>query len=286
MMTNAPAIVTTPEELRRHMGRWKAAGETSALVPTMGALHEGHLSLVRLGRAEARRVIASIFVNPTQFGPGEDYESYPRQMEDDRQKLASEGCDLIYAPRAQTMYPEGAATSVHVDGPLTQCLCGLSRPHHFAGVATIVTKLLVHTAPDIAIFGEKDYQQLQVIRRLVTDLGLPVRILGGPIMRDEEGLALSSRNAYLSEEQLAIARSLNKEMRRTAARIAGGVDISEALEDAEQVLLRGGFDRIDYLEARDAATLEPVSRPGKGQARLFAAVFLGSTRLIDNMPVA
>lgn len=184
------------------------------------------------------------------------------------------------------MYPDGAATNVHVEGPLTKCLCGASRPHHFAGVATIVTKLLVHAMPDLAIFGEKDYQQLQVIRRLVTDLGLPVNILGGAIIRGPGGLALSSRNAYLSQDQLKIAQSLNQEMRRTASRIAAHIPVDEALEDAKLVLSHNGFQRIDYLEVRDAETLEQVSRLSQRPARLFAAAFLGKTRLIDNMPIA
>lgn len=287
MMTKLPPIVTGPEELRSRIRTWKAAGERVALIPTMGALHEGHLSLVRLGRSEADRTVASIFVNPTQFGPGEDFEDYPRELDDDRRKLGAEKCDLIYAPSVAAMYPDGAATSVFIDGSITQCLCGLSRPHHFGGVATVVTKLLIHAEPDIAVFGEKDYQQLQVIRRLVADLGLPVEILGGDIVRGTGGLALSSRNAYLNASQLQTAQSLNQEMRRTAARIARGVPLDEALEDAKLVLTHNGFDQIDYLEVRDASTLEEItSWKPSDPARLFAAAYLGRTRLIDNIPIA
>ena len=279
---SGPAIVTSVEALRSHVSAWKKDGQSVMLVPTMGALHDGHLSLVRLARNRADRVVVSIFVNPTQFAPHEDFEDYPREMEQDRAKLAKENVDLVYAPAPGVMYPPGASTSVQVDG-LSASLCGRTRPHFFGGVATIVTKLLIQCAPDMAIFGEKDFQQLLVIRRLVRDLSLPVEICSGPIIRDENGLALSSRNAYLSKAEKRIAPQLNQLMQKAVGEIKDGAPISKTLEKTANALRGAGFEKIDYLEVRDAETLDQVTQKPKTPARLFAAVWLGQTRLIDNI---
>lgn len=274
-------IVRTVAALRAHLSPWRERGETVALVPTMGALHDGHLSLIRMARQQADRVVASVFVNPRQFGPKEDFAAYPRDEVGDARLLAGERCDLMYAPSADEMYPRGFATTVSVGG-LSEVLCGAARPGHFDGVATVVTKLLTQVGPDVAIFGEKDYQQLQVIRRVVRDLDLRVEILGAPTSRAKDGLALSSRNAYLDKAQRELAPSLNQILRETAKAAAGGAVASAVEADMTAALLAAGFDKVDYLEIRSA---DDLGRTGKGPRRVFAAAWLGRTRLIDNVPV-
>ncbi len=282
-MAQRLATVRKIKGLRSRIAAWRAEGARVALVPTMGYLHEGHLSLVRLARAKAGRVVVSIFVNPTQFGPGEDFERYPRDDARDRSALTSAGADLIFAPEVSEMYAEGFATEVGVKG-LTEVLCGASRPHHFAGVTTVVAKLLIQAMPDIAVFGEKDYQQLLVIRRMARDLDIPCAILGAPIVRESDGLALSSRNAYLSESERRTAPLLHRAIADIAHDIAEGRGMADALEAGRARLERAGF-RVDYLEARDAETLARVAAAGAAPARVFAAAFLGTTRLIDNVAV-
>lgn len=281
-MTTEIEIVRTVADLRARVAAWRALDETVAMVPTMGAIHEGHMSLVRKAKTLADRVVASIFVNPLQFGPSEDFEAYPRGEERDAELLAEAGAELLYAPNAREMYPDGFATTVHVSG-LTEGLCGASRPDHFDGVATVVAKLLLQCGPDIAIFGEKDYQQLLIIKRLVQDLNIPVEIVGGAIVRESDGLALSSRNAYLSDAERAIAPLLRAAIHQAAQQIAGGGNAKAALESARASLEAAGF-RVDYLEALDPQTLAPLPR-SFSSARVLVAAFLGETRLIDNVPV-
>ncbi|HEY4030260.1 MAG TPA: pantoate--beta-alanine ligase [Caulobacteraceae bacterium] len=277
--------VRTVSDLRTEIAAWRKAGLTVALVPTMGALHEGHLSLVRRALQEADRVVASVFVNPTQFAPGEDFAAYPRGEAQDAALLASAGCHLLYAPAPAGIYPEGFATTVTVAG-VSAPLEGERRPTHFAGVATVVAKLLIQAGPDVAVFGEKDWQQLQVIRRMALDLDLPARILGAPTLRAEDGLALSSRNAYLTPEQRPIAGVLNRVMKALAQAALAGEPLAPAEQAAADVLLEVGFDKVDYIEVRHAETLEPL-RPSVGDApaRVLVAAWLGKTRLIDNMAV-
>ena len=278
-------IVRTVAALRGHLSVWRDRGETVALVPTMGSLHEGHLSLIRRARTQADRVVASVFVNPRQFGPSEDFDAYPRDEVADARLLASEGCDLMYAPSPDEMYPPGFSTSVSVGG-VSEVLCGVARPGHFDGVATVVTKLLTQTLPDVAIFGEKDYQQLMVIRRLVRDLDLHTEILGAPIARAADGLALSSRNAYLTPAQRTTAGRLNVILGETVKALAGGGRIEPVEADMRTALAQAGFDKIDYLEVRAEGDLQRLGPgPVSGPARVFAAVWLGKTRLIDNMAV-
>ncbi|MGE3627025.1 MAG: pantoate--beta-alanine ligase, partial [Hyphomicrobiales bacterium] len=267
----------------RQVANWRNAGESIALVPTMGAQHEGHLSLVRTAGRKADRVIVSIFVNPAQFAPTEDFGSYPRQEKSDLDKLAPFGVDLVFAPNRDEVYPPDFSTGVSVGG-LTECLCGVSRPHFFGGVATVVSKLLNQAQPDIAIFGEKDYQQLLVIRRMARDLDIPVKILGGAIVRENDGLALSSRNAYLSAAERARAPLLNRNLRQVAGALAAGGDQKKAVAAAKDALADAGF-RLDYLEVRHAGTLDEVDGSRESPARVFGAAFLGKTRLIDNVPV-
>ena len=278
------ATVRTVADLRTRISAWRAAGQRIAMVPTMGALHDGHLSLVAQGLRRADRVVASVFVNPTQFGPGEDYSAYPRGEARDAELLQTAGCELLYAPSASEMYPQGFATTVSVTG-VTETLEGAVRPGHFAGVATVVAKLLVQAAPDVAIFGEKDFQQLLVIRRMVRDLDLPVEIVGAPIARDEHGLALSSRNVYLSEAELAVARRLNVVLRQAADRAKAGEPIAAVTAAATAELVGLGY-QVDYVAIVNTEDLTPfahgiVYEPG----RILAAARLGRTRLIDNLPV-
>jgi len=239
---------------------------------------------VAKAREEADRVVASIFVNPTQFGPNEDFTHYPRQEETDLALLEKAGCDLVYLPTVAAMYPLGFSTAVSVTG-VSEGLCGACRPGHFSGVATVVTKLLLQGLPDIAVFGEKDYQQLQVIKRLVQDLDIPVRILGAPTLREADGLAKSSRNAYLTPEERRIAPALYKALTDAAKRVRGGEAASKACADAAKALIAAGFARTDYIDVRDAETLAPVEHPSK-PARILAAAWLGRTRLIDNRSIA
>ena len=280
-MTSA-TTVRTVKDLRAHLAKWRKAGETVALVPTMGALHEGHLSLVALAESKADRVVASIFVNPIQFGPREDFKTYPRDEAGDLAKLGKAGADFVYAPDMAEMYPKGFTTHVRV-GDLTEDLCGSARPNHFEGVATVVAKLLLQCAPDLAVFGEKDYQQLLVIKRLVRDLDIPVEIVGGPIVREGDGLALSSRNAYLSPAERKTAPLLYQTIHDVAADLARGRGADDAAEAGRFKLEAAGF-RVDYVAVRDPVTLAPLSGPVK-QARVLAAVYLGKSRLIDNVPV-
>lgn len=278
-------IVRTVVELRAQVRAWRAAGETVAMTPTMGALHEGHLSLVRLARTRADRVVASIFVNPAQFGPNEDFERYPRDEGGDARLLASAGCDLLYAPDVSQIYPPGYATKVSVSG-VSEPLDGAARPGHFDGVATVVAKLLNQAQPDVAVFGEKDFQQLQLIRRLALDLDIPVEIIGAPIARDADGLALSSRNAYLSAAERPIAGMMNKVLADAAARLRAGDSVEKVEATGRAALERHGFDRVDYFEVRQVEDLSPADGPPyEGRVRIFAAAHLGKTRLIDNMAV-
>ncbi|MFE1597546.1 pantoate--beta-alanine ligase [Methylobacterium sp. ID0610] len=269
--------------LRAQVRAWRTAGEDVALVPTMGALHEGHLTLVRQARETCRRVIVSIFVNPTQFGPSEDFSRYPRDPERDVALLATAGADAAYLPDVATMYPPGFSTTVSVAG-LTEQLCGPLRPGHFAGVATVVTKLLLQALPDRALFGEKDYQQLQVIRRFVRDLDIPVTIEGVPTVRETDGLALSSRNQYLSAEERAAAPHLAAVLRRVADAVRAGAETAPALAEGRAALEAAGFGPVQYLSVNDADSLAPLDRVA-GPARVLAAAYLGRTRLIDNVAV-
>jgi len=276
-----PILVTTVAELRRVMKPWRKDG--IALVPTMGALHNGHLSLVAAAKARTPHVAVTIFVNPTQFAPHEDFHSYPRDLEADRAKLTSAGASLIFAPTPKEMYPDGFATTLLMKGPAA----GLEsdfRPHFFDGVATIVAKLLLAAQPDWAAFGEKDYQQLLVVQRLVTDLALPVEIIPVPIAREADGLAMSSRNAYLSPAEREVAGKLNLVMRDVITQLKQGMGVNEAQTLGAVALKAAGFDSVDYLALRDAATLAPLTQLS-APARLLAAARIGKTRLIDNMPV-
>ncbi|WP_114227187.1 MULTISPECIES: pantoate--beta-alanine ligase [Sphingomonas] len=257
---------------------------TLALVPTMGALHEGHLTLVREGKARADQVAASIFVNPLQFGPTEDLSRYPRQEAADLALLEREGCDLVWLPTPDVLYPSGFATTVSVAG-VSERWDGAARPGHFSGVATVVAKLLIACAPQVALFGEKDFQQLAVISRMVADLGLPVEVVGVPTVRDPDGLALSSRNAYLSPEQRAQALALPRALQQAAGRIGAGEVVADVVDEAKAALLGAGFASVDYVALVDADSLEPLDSAG-GHMRLLAAATLGTTRLIDNLAVA
>ena len=273
-------IVRNSEELAQSRS---ALGGKIALVPTMGALHSGHMALVAEARRRADKVIASIFVNPAQFGEGEDFGRYPRREADDAAMLEAAGCDLLWAPTVADIYPDGFATKVSVGG-VSERWEGEARPGHFDGVATVVAKLLLAVRPDVALFGEKDFQQLAVIRRLVVDLGIPVEIVGVPTVREPDGLALSSRNAYLSPEERGRAVALPKALKEARDAIRSGRGVGAALQAAKQNLVNAGFLRIDYLALVDAATLEPLEGP-KGEMRLIAAAMIGATRLIDNIAV-
>jgi pantoate--beta-alanine ligase len=282
-MSAAVAVVRSVADLRAQVAAWRGQGLSIALVPTMGALHAGHLSLVTRGLELADRAVASVFVNPTQFGPNEDFARYPRQEEKDRAALESAGCHLLFAPTVSEMYPDGFATTVTVGG-VSEGLCGAVRPGHFAGVATVVTKLLLQCLPDVALFGEKDYQQLAVIRRFARDLDVPVRIEGVPTLREDDGLAMSSRNAYMTPEQRAVAPWLLRALEGVADGLMAGAKASDLCPMAASGLLKAGFDSVDYIEVRDAASLAPaeiLNRP----LRILAAARLGATRLIDNIGV-
>ena len=275
-------IARSVSDLRQSLAPWRKAGERIALVPTMGALHDGHLSLVALAKSNADRVVASIFVNPFQFGPSEDFNRYPRDEAGDLAKLEKAGANLVFVPETAEMYPHGFSTNVGVSD-LTEDLCGASRPNHFDGVATVVTKLLLQCAPDLALFGEKDYQQLLVIKRLVRDLDIPVEILGGPIVREKDGLALSSRNAYLSPSERKTAPHLYQTIVAVANDLRQGRGADDAAAAGRFKLEAAGF-QVDYVAVRDPETLKPLSGPVE-QARVLAAVQLGRTRLIDNVAV-
>jgi len=276
--------VRTKAELRDRVRRWRNEGERVALVPTMGALHRGHLALVEAGLKRADKVVASIFVNPIQFGPNEDFAKYPRQEAADAALLAKAGCSLLYAPTVAEMYPDGFATTVTVRG-VSEGLCGAARPGHFDGVATVVSKLMAQCQPDLALFGEKDFQQLKVIERMVLDLDIPVEVVGVPIVREEDGLALSSRNRYLTPAERAVAPALYRQLRRVADGLTAGTAAAELCASAGAELVGAGFPSVDYCEVRDAATLAPATRFDGRPLRVIAAARLGGARLIDNVAV-
>jgi pantoate--beta-alanine ligase len=279
--------ITRLDPLRSALDALRADGPL-ALVPTMGALHEGHLTLVREARARAAHVVVSIFVNPRQFGANEDLDAYPRQLARDAALLEAEGVSLLWAPEPAAMYPDGYATNISVSG-VSDGLCGAARPGHFDGVATVVCKLFNQVRPDLALFGEKDWQQLAVIRRMARDLDLTQphvdAIIGVPTVREADGLAMSSRNAYLSPEQRQQAASLPQAMQAAIWAMSRGEPVEAALLELQEILLAGGFSSIDYAEVRDPDSLAPVSDPARQPARLFVAARIGGTRLIDNQPV-
>jgi pantoate--beta-alanine ligase len=277
-------VVRTIPALRRAVMPWRKQGQRVALVPTMGALHAGHLALVRAARKRARRVIVSIFVNPVQFAPHEDFGAYPRTFDTDVAALAEMAVDLVWAPTVAVMYPRGFATPIIPEGPAKAGLEDKFRPHFFGGVATVVGKLLIQCTPDFAMFGEKDYQQLKVVTRLAQDLDLPTKIVGVPTVRERDGLALSSRNAYLSASERAAAPALHQALEGCGARIARGELIARVLDKGGAAIERAGF-ALDYLEARHAETLQPVASLEEGPIRLLAAARIGKTRLIDNIAV-
>jgi pantoate--beta-alanine ligase len=274
-----PKVVRTLKALDRATGEFATA--SVALVPTMGALHAGHLSLVRLARRHAARVIVSIFVNPAQFAPHEDLATYPRTWAADTAGLANEGVDLIWAPSVGVMYPDGFATRVVPDGPAKVGLEDAFRPHFFAGVATVVAKLFLQCRPDVAIFGEKDFQQLKVITRLARDFDLRLKVIGAPIVREPDGLAMSSRNAYLTPAERAVAPVLHRTLKACSRRISAGSALARVLADGRKAITAAGF-ALDYLEARNADTLAAVRGRADGPIRLLVAARLGKTRLIDN----
>lgn len=276
-------IIRDIATLHRAVSALKQGGKSVALVPTMGALHEGHLSLVRMARRVADHVVVSIFVNPTQFGPNEDFAAYPRDEARDAALLVEEQTALLWAPDVAVMYPDGHGTHIEV-AELGADYCGAARPGHFDGVATVVAKLFNQVRPDMAIFGEKDWQQLAIIRRMARDLDFSLDILGAPIARDTDGLALSSRNAYLTDEQRIAAAAFPRALEAAAEAIAGGSDVGGALSEAEAAILAGGFDSVDYVALADANSLERLTQL-RQPARLLAAARIGRTRLIDNWPV-
>jgi len=273
-------IVRNSEELAR--ARDGIAGRL-ALVPTMGALHAGHMALIEQARKGADKVAASIFVNPAQFGPNEDFSRYPRREEQDARMLQEAGCDLLWVPSVEDIYPDGFSTTISVSG-VSERWEGKARPGHFDGVATIVAKLLLAIRPDLAVFGEKDFQQLAVIRQMVRDLNIPVEIVAVPTVREADGLALSSRNAYLRPEERKQAASLPRALATAKAAILGGALVANVLDDARDTLGRAGFSRVDYFALVDAVSLEPLDEP-RGEMRLIAAAVIGKTRLIDNIAV-
>ncbi len=275
------AILRSVAALRATVAGWRAAGARIALVPTMGALHAGHLSLVAAARARCQRVVMSIFVNPTQFAPSEDFAAYPRGFDEDVAKFATAAGDAVFAPGVDTMYATGFATTVTPAGPAVVGLEDRFRPTHFAGVATVVSKLLIQCGPDLALFGEKDFQQLRVIERVARDLDIPAEIGGAPTVREADGLALSSRNVYLAAEERARAPELHRALQRCAMALGAGAAPERACEAARAQLAAAGFD-VDYFEARHAGTLAPLAEPGE-PVRLLAAARLGRTRLIDNI---
>lgn len=279
-----PLILETVEALRATTRAWRRAGETISLVPTMGALHAGHISLADTVRARTDRVIVTIFVNPTQFAPTEDFSKYPRTFEADIAKVAAAGVDAVYAPNAAVMYPPGFATTVSLDGPAAAGLEDRFRPTHFAGVATVVAKLQMQAMPNIAIYGEKDFQQLAVIRRMTRDLDMPIEIFGGTTVREADGLALSSRNVYLKPEERAVAPTLHRSMTAAAGAIRRGAPVEACLAESRAAITGAGF-ALDYLDLRDAETLGPADVASGRPLRLLVAAKIGATRLIDNIAV-
>jgi pantoate--beta-alanine ligase len=283
-MPTRPTIVRTLPALRRAIAAYRKTGQPVALVPTMGALHRGHLELVSEARARARRVVVSIFVNPTQFAPNEDFGSYPRTFASDIKALREAGADLVWAPTPPVMYPEGFSTRIEPAGVAKAGLEDKYRPHFFGGVATVVTKLFTQVTPDFAMFGQKDYQQLRVVTQVAKDLDLPVKVVGIPTVREKDGLALSSRNAYLSAEERAVAPTLARVLKSAAARIKKGDPIARAVTVGRAEITAVGF-ALDYLEARHALTLAPITSGEDGPIRLLVAARIGKTRLIDNLGV-
>ncbi len=276
-------VIRKLSTLRAEVSRWHKAGQAVGVVPTMGALHAGHLSLVRAARAACDRVVVTIFVNPRQFNNPDDLAAYPRTEHEDARKLAPLGVDVIYAPDPDQVYRPGFSTNISVSG-VSQGLCGAHRPGHFDGVATVVTKLFLQTQADKAFFGEKDYQQLQVVRRLVEDLDIPIEVIGCPTVRDPDGLALSSRNLLLSPQQREIAPAIHASLTRARDAILAGRNVSSALSAARHRILEAGFDNVEYLELRDAVDLHPLDVADR-PARLLVAAVLGRVRLIDNIAV-
>ena len=283
-MADRPTVARTVPSLRRALAPFRDTGERIALVPTMGALHRGHLALVREARRRARHVVVSIFVNPTQFAPHEDFGSYPRGFAADLKALQTAKADLVWAPSAEVMYPAGFATRIEPQGAAKAGLEDKFRPHFFGGVATVVAKLFTQTAPDFALFGEKDYQQLRVVTQMAQDLDLAVKVIGVPTVREKDGLALSSRNAYLSAAERSAASLLYRVLKASAVRIKQGEPIEMVLEEARAEIGRAGF-ALDYLEARHALTLAPIVSRKDGPIRLLVAAKIGKTRLIDNIAV-
>jgi pantoate--beta-alanine ligase len=282
-MARDPQIVHTVKTLDRAIGKFRDAGETLALVPTMGALHAGHLALVQRARRRADRVAVSIFVNPAQFAPTEDFAGYPRTFDTDIAALHEEGVDLVWAPPREVMYPDGFATGVSVKGPAVAGLEDRFRPHFFGGVATVVAKLFAQVRPDFALFGEKDYQQLKTVTRMAADLDLKVNVIGVPTVREKDGLALSSRNVYLSPAERAVAPVLYGTLTHSAARIAAGEPIAVVVSEGWLRIEEAGF-AVDYFEARNAETLGCAETTADGPLRLLVAARIGKTRLIDNVP--
>lgn len=283
-MSRLPAVARTLPSLRRALDDLRTRRATIALVPTMGALHDGHLALVRQARRRASKVVVSIFVNPTQFAPHEDFGSYPRTWKADMAKLAAERADLVWNPGVDVMYPPNFATRISPEGPATADLEDRFRPHFFGGVATVVGKLFTQCRPDIAVFGQKDYQQLKVVTRMAADLDLGVKIVGVPTVRERDGLAMSSRNVYLSPEQRAVAPTLHRVMKETARRLRNGDDLKAVMTSGSRTIQDAGF-ALDYFEARHAETLAPVASIEDGPLRLLVAAKIGTTRLIDNIGV-
>ena len=283
-MPRNPTVVRTVPALRRAVDTLRAKKATVALVPTMGALHDGHVSLVRLAKRRAKRVVVSIFVNPTQFAPTEDFGSYPRTWKEDVAKLAAEGVDLIWHPEVKAMYPDGFATRIVPEGPATAGLEDRFRPHFFGGVATVVGKLFTQVRPDVAIFGEKDFQQLRVVTQMAADLDLGVKVIGSKTVRERDGLAMSSRNVYLSTEERRAAPELNRVMKEAAGRLRAGEDAATAMADGAAQITKAGFV-LDYLEVRHAASLAPIGSLKDGPMRMLVAARIGGTRLIDNIAV-
>lgn len=281
--TGGVEIFATVDAMRAQVAAWRDAGSRVAVVPTMGFLHRAHIALIEAALTDCDRVIVTIFVNPRQFGENEDFDTYPRDLDGDLAKISGAGAHAAFVPEMGEMYPPGYATTVTVDG-LTDTLCGAARPGHFTGVSTVVTKLLLQCQADDAMFGEKDYQQLLVVRRMVRDLHIPVRIRAVPTLREGDGLAISSRNVKLTPDQRAQAPTLYKTLAATAAAVRGGADVAGAQAEGTRALTSAGFDRVDYLEVRDAETLASVSEI-RAPVRVFAAAWFGETRLIDNVPV-
>jgi len=283
-MPSRPTIARTIPALRRALEGLRARKASIALVPTMGALHDGHVSLVQLAKRRARKVVVSIFVNPTQFAPSEDFGSYPRTWKSDLARLTAEGVDLVWNPDVGTMYPDGFASRIITDGPATVGLEDRFRPHFFGGVATVVGKLFTQVRPDIAVFGEKDFQQLRVVTRMAADLDLGVKVIGSKTVRERDGLAMSSRNVYLTPEQRSAAPVLFRTMKETARRLRAGDDVHAAEASAAETISAAGF-AVDYFEIRHAETLAPVTSTQDGPLRILVAAKIGTTRLIDNIAV-